>query len=268
MEPFSEKVFLRLQMPTEEVPLSDQKRIQQALAARGYDHAAIPLPVLQQLYPMCRECGYDITVTLVWRETEWIVTAVEPGDQRHRHYGLAVDYGSTTIVMQLVDLNSGTVIGQEKTVNRQTDFGTDILTRITYALEDPAHMDELQRATVRSFEDLLQQLTEQTGVDTGKCSVMIVSGNTTMIHFLLKLNAWTVFASPYAPVSTDPGWFWGRDLGMAFDGLLYIIPAASNYIGGDIVSGLLGLEIHKKEETSLFFDVGTNGELVLETKTG
>ena len=266
MEPFSEKVFLRLQMPTEEVPLSDQKRIQQALAARGYDHAAIPLPVLQQLYPMCRDCGYDITVTLVWRETEWVVTAVEPGDQRHRHYGLAVDYGSTTIVMQLVDLNSGTVIGQEKTVNRQTDFGTDILTRITYALEDPAHMDELQRATVRSFEDLLQQLTEQTGVDTGKCSVMIVSGNTTMIHFLLKLNAWTVFASPYAPVSTDSGWFWGRDLGMAFDVLLYIIPAASNYIGGDIVSGLLGLEIHKKEETSLFFDVGTNGELVIGNK--
>lgn len=96
--------------------------------------------------------------------------------------------------------------------------------------------------------------------------VMIVSGNTTMIHFLLKLNAWTVFASPYAPVSTDPGWFWGRDLGMAFDGLLYIIPAASNYIGGDIVSGLLGLEIHKKEETSLFFDVGTNGELVIGNK--
>ena len=53
---------------------------------------------------------------------------------------------------------------------------------------------------------------------------------------------------------------------MAFDGQVYIIPAASNYIGGDIVSGLLKLDIHKQEETSLFFDIGTNGELVIGNK--
>ena len=87
-----------------------------------------------------------------------------------------------------------------------------------------------------------------------------------MIHFLLKLNAWTVFASPYAPVSANPGWLWGKELGMNFEGLLYFIPAASNYIGGDIVSGLLTLDIHKQEETSMFFDIGTNGELVIGNK--
>jgi uncharacterized 2Fe-2S/4Fe-4S cluster protein (DUF4445 family) len=92
---------------------------------------------------------------------------------------------------------------------------------------------------------------------------MIISGNTTMVHFLLGLDAWTVFASPFAPVSADPGFFWGRELGMAFEGLVYIVPAASNDVGGDIVSGLLALDIHKEEETNLFFDIGTNGELVL-----
>lgn len=92
---------------------------------------------------------------------------------------------------------------------------------------------------------------------------MILSGNTTMIHFLLGLDAWTVFASPYAPVSANPGFMWGSELGMDFDGLTYIIPAASNYVGGDIVSGLLVLDIHKKEETNMFFDIGTNGELVI-----
>jgi len=91
---------------------------------------------------------------------------------------------------------------------------------------------------------------------------MVVSGNTTMVHFLLGLNAWTVFAAPFAPVTADPGFLWGRELGMDFEGLLYFIPAASNYVGGDIVSGLLELEIHKKEETNLFFDIGTNGEAV------
>ena len=263
MEGFSEKIYLSLKMPTEEVPVSDQKRIQLALETLGYENVTMPISVLRTLYPMCRDADFDITVTLVHRETDWVVVNVEPGDQRGTHYGLAVDYGSTTIVMQLIDMNSGTVIDQMKAVNGQTAYGSDILSRITYSLEDPAHMDDLQRATAKTFESLLAELTENTGISAAKCPIMIISGNTTMIHFLLKLNAWTVFASPYAPVCSDPGFFWGKELGMDFDGLIYIIPSASNYIGGDIVSGLLKLDIHKKEETSLFFDIGTNGELVI-----
>jgi uncharacterized 2Fe-2S/4Fe-4S cluster protein (DUF4445 family) len=130
-------------------------------------------------------------------------------------------------------------------------------------MEDASHMDDLQQATVRTFDALLAELTENTGIAAANCPVLIVSGNTTMIHFLLKLSAWPVFASPYAPVSADPGFFWGAEVGMNFEGLLYIIPSASNYIGGDIVSGLLKLDIHKKENPSLFFDIGTNGELVI-----
>jgi len=266
MESFSKKEYLSLKMPTEEIPVSDQKRIELALHALGYDHVTIPLKILRKLYPLCRSAGFDITVTLVHREFDWVVTDVEAGDQRHHHYGLAVDYGSTTIVMQLVDLNSGAVIGEEKVVNGQVSYGTDILTRITYSLEEESHVADLQAVTMDTFRLLLEKLTETTGIDAGKCPIMIVSGNTTMIHFLLGLNAWTVFASPYAPISTDPGFLWGSELGMDFDGLIYIIPSASNYVGGDIVSGLLKLDIHKREETGMFFDIGTNGELVIGNK--
>ena len=263
MQKMSEKIFLQLKMPTEDGPISDHKRITMALETLGYAPVSMPLSVLRQLYPLCREADFDITVTLVHRENDWVITHVEAGDTRNRHYGLAVDYGSTTIVMELVDMNTGNVIAQEKTVNGQTAFGTDILTRITYAMESQRHMDDLQQATVATFEALLRNLTERTGIDAGQCPIMILSGNTTMIHFLLKLDAWTVFAAPYAPISNDPGFFWGRELEMDFDGLVYIIPAASNYVGGDILSGLLKLDMHKQEETSLFFDIGTNGELVI-----
>lgn len=263
MNGFSEKVFLELNMPNDEDSVSDQKRILQGLKQLGFDHVTFPLHILRNLYPMCRIADFKITVTLVYRETDWAVTAVEPGDQTHTHYGIAVDYGSTTVVMQLVDMRSGTVIDQVKAVNGQTAYGTDILSRITYSLEEPSHMDDLQKVTVDTFQDLLHQLSDRAGIDATKCGAMIVSGNTTMIHFLLRLNAWTVFASPFAPVTAEPDWVWGRELGMEFDGMLYIIPAASNYIGGDIVSGLLKVDIHKKEETSLFFDIGTNGELVI-----
>lgn len=243
--------------------MSDHQRIRQALFDLGYEQVEIPLSVLQTLYPMCRDCGYEITVTLVIREFDWVVTAVEAGDTRSSHYGLAVDYGSTTVVMQLVDLNTGETVAQERVMSGQIIYGTDILTRITYTLEDPTHPNDMQRVTADTFNGLFARLTEKTGIDVSSLPIMIVSGNTTMIHFLLKLNAWTVFASPYAPVTSDPGWIWGREVGMDFRGMLYLIPAASNYVGGDIVSGLLKLDMHKQEEPSLFFDIGTNGELVI-----
>ena len=266
MERLSEKVYLSLQMPTEDVPIGDRERIVLALEVLGYTPVTVPLSVLRSLYPMCRESGFDITATLVRRDTDWVVTALEPGDTTPSHYALAVDYGSTTIVMELVDLHSGEVIGKGTAFNGQSQYGADILSRITFSMEDPMHADALQKATAETFRDLLDTLTEQTGIEAGKLPVMTVSGNTTMIHFLLKLNAWTVFASPYAPVASAPGWFWGKELELDFEGLVYIVPAASNYVGGDIVSGLLALELHKNEEPAMFFDIGTNGELVIGNK--
>ena len=260
---FSKKEYLSLKMPTEEVPLSDQKRIELALHALGYEQVVFPLKVLRKLYPFCRDAEFDITVTLVHREFDWVVTDVEAGDTTAHHYGLAVDYGSTTIVMRLFDMNSGTIIDEVTAVNGQVTYGTDILTRITYALEAKDHAENLQKATTATFCQLLEQMTDSTGIDTAKCPVMVISGNTTMIHFLLGLDAWTVFASPFAPVTADPGFLWASELGMDFDGLVYIIPAASNYVGGDIISGLLKLEIHKQEEINMFFDIGTNGELAI-----
>ena len=263
MEAISKKVFLSLKMPDEHAPISDAARIKLALDSLGYNPVSIPLSVLKKLYPLCRNADFDITVTMVRREWDWVLTEVEAGDTTKQHFGLAVDYGSTTIIMQLVDLNSGAVLCEEKRINGQTEFGTDILTRITYAMEDPYHKEDLHQATIDTFRNLLDAVTEATGIQAAKCPVMILAGNTTMIHFLLKLDAWTVFASPYAPVTSDPGFFWGGELGIPFEGQVYIIPAASNYVGGDIVSGLLTLDMHRHEKTSLFFDIGTNGELVL-----
>ena len=160
MNPFSKKEYLRLKMPTEALPVSDQKRIELALDALGYPQVTFPLAVLRRLYPLCRNADFDITVTLVHREQDWVITQVEAGDQTHHHYGLAVDYGSTNIVMQLVDLHSGAVIAEEKSPNGQIAYGTDILTRITFAMEGQKQVRLLQQATVETFRQLLETLTE------------------------------------------------------------------------------------------------------------
>ena len=176
--------------------------------------------------------------------------------------------------MQFINLNTGEVLAQVSEKNGQIAYGTDILTRITYTMEHASdsanlnqkHMEYLHLATVKTFHILLERLTQETGIPAHKCPVMILSGNTTMIHFLLKLDVRTVFFAPYTPVTMDPGWFSGAELGIDFAGMVYIIPAVSNYVGGDIVSGLLTLDFYKKEEVSLFFDIGTNGELVIGNK--
>ena len=171
MEALSAKEYLQLKMPTEDLPVSDQRRISLALETLGYDHVVFPQKVLRKLYPLCRNSNFDITVTLVRRYTDWVVTDVEAGDRRAYHYGLAVDYGSTTIVMQLVDLNSGTVIAEKKVVNGQTAYGTDILTRITYCMEGSDHPKHLQQATIETFHQLLAAISAETGIDAANCPV-------------------------------------------------------------------------------------------------
>ncbi|MBQ3575136.1 MAG: DUF4445 domain-containing protein [Clostridia bacterium] len=266
MKRFSEKVYMELTPPTEDNPATDRSRIISALEEMGYGRARLTLRALQQLHPACKKGGYRITASLVNTDGEWTVTDAEAGDTRSAHYGIAVDYGSTTIIMQLVDMVSGAVIAQATEPNGQRAYGTDILTRITYAMEDDSHIDDLQRATADTFNRLLDSISLQSGVNAADAAAMVVSGNTTMIHFLLKLDGWTVFASPYAPVTLDPGWFSGSELGFRFGGMVYIVPAASNYVGGDIVSGLLTMDFHKKDGLGVFFDIGTNGELVMGNK--
>lgn len=263
MKHFADRIYIELTPPTQEDPRSLQKRFTDALEAQGYANVKPSLKVLRSLERICLSSGYRVTAQLVAFEDSIRVFRIEPGDTRAGNFGLAVDYGSTTIVMQMVDMNSGSIVAQASTPNGQHIYGTDILTRITYALEDETNVDELQRVTLESFNDLLDRLSEESGIDAHALPVMILSGNTAMIHFLLKLNAWTVFASPYAPITTDPGWFWGHELGMAFEGAVYIIPAASNYVGGDIVSGLLNMDFYNQDGLGVFFDIGTNGELVI-----
>lgn len=263
MRGLCEKIYLELTPPAEEEARSDQRRLEHALAEAGFAPVQLTLHALRQLHGACRDGGYRITVSLVPAENGWTLAAVEAGDTSGRCHGLAVDYGSTTIVMQLVDMVSGDVLAKASLPNGQRAYGTDILTRITHAMGGETGMEDLRRATLETFSALLDTVSKESGVDARACPVMVISGNTSMVHFLLGLDGWTVFASPYAPVTMDPGWMRGSELEMDFPGMVYFIPAASNYVGGDIISGLLTMDFYKKDGIGAFFDIGTNGELVM-----
>lgn len=266
MNGFSEKIHLLPDAPTEAHPQADRERILHELERKGFQNVSMTLFALRSLYPLCREHGWDITVTLVHKDSQTFVTAIEAGDTTASHYGLAVDLGSTTVVMQIVNMNTGDVLSEARCMNGQICYGDDILTRIIYAKDNPDHQRETAAATHNTFLTLFHDLEADCGIAASQCPVMIVSGNTTMIHFLLGLDAWTIFSSPYAPVASDPGSFWGNEIGLDYPGMVYIIPAIANYLGGDITSGLLTTDFYKKDGLSVFFDIGTNGELVLGNK--
>ena len=101
---------------------------------------------------------------------------------------------------------------------------------------------------------------------TRSCVSMVVAGNTTMIHFLLGMDAFCVFYTPHAVHGDRPGFQPAKDLGIPIKGYVYCYPSKSNYLGGDIISGMIDTELYKKEEISVFFDIGTNGELVIGNK--
>ena len=262
MKHMSEKIYLQLNAPTEEDFRSSAQRITDALQP-DYGQVYIPVQTLRKLYPMCQKAEWKITATLTWNGSGWVLANVEPGDTTSRHYGLAVDLGSTTVVMEAVDLNSGKVLASRTQVNRQVAYGNEILSRIFASHEDPSVLETLRLATVETIQSLADQLSEEVDYDLSGSGMMVIAGNTTMIHFLLGLDAFTVFMSPYAVVTTNPGFLPARDLGFAMDGMVYVMPAMSNYVGGDITAGAVALGLTRSEGINVFLDIGTNGELLM-----
>ena len=262
MNGLSHKIYLELTPPGPEDSMSDQQRIAAALRAE-WGEVKFPLPVLCCLYPLCTEADWHITVTLGWNGVQWVITRLEKGDTSASHYGLCADLGSTTLVMEMVDCRTGQVVGQASAYNHQISFGEDILSRIFYSTGNTEKLAEIQKATTDTFCEVMAALEEQTGIPAEQCAAMTVAGNSAMIHFLIGMDAFCIFSSPYAVHADQPGFLWGRDLGIPLDGFVYCYPGKANYLGGDIISGMIATELPEHEELSVFLDIGTNGELVV-----
>ena len=262
MRGITKKIHLTLPIPTEEDCVSDQERIQRALKKQGVD-AVLPLPILRKLYPFCTEENWDFTISLAYDGGQWTAVNLEPQDTTACHYGYAADLGSTTLVIRLLNCNTGEILGEASVYNHQIQFGEDILTRIFHAKDQPEHLEQIRRATVDTFLEVFAQLENMTGISCSECISMVVAGNTTMVHFLLGIDAFCVFSSPYAVHTLNPGFLCARELGFPLLGYVYCYPGKANYLGGDIISGAIATRIYEKKELSLFFDIGTNGELII-----
>ncbi|MGM9567728.1 MAG: ASKHA domain-containing protein [Clostridia bacterium] len=261
----SKKIYLELSAPRTGDLTADRERLQSALKSE-VGKTRFSYEVFRRDYRNFRRMDWKVTATLVWTGECWEITAVEAGDTTSEHYGLAVDLGSTMMAMQLVDMNTGEVLAADGAPNPQIPYGEDILSRITYGKDNEEHIRTLQQCVVTGFQELIDRMSELSGVDARKAALMTVGGNTTMIHFLMGVDAFCVFMTPFTPTFNDVGFIHGSELGLDYNGMIYCVPSIANYLGGDIISGLLTVDMVDNDKLCLYMDIGTNGEMVLGSK--
>ena len=120
-----------------------------------------------------------------------------------KFFGVAIDIGTTTVVCELVDMNTGKQLANSSMINAQKHFGLDVLTRITYEIENPEDgINKLQTAIVDSINDMIEDVCHKTGIEKKYIYEVSVGANCTMMHMLLGISAKTIGKSPYAPVFT------------------------------------------------------------------
>lgn len=262
MNPVCRKIYLELKTPDDHDFVAEKDRIIRGLQPR-YQNVHMSMDVLKSCYKELQDSDWKITVTMVDTGPAWNIIRVEKGNTTGQNYAYAADLGSTTVAMQIIELNSGQIVGEESILNYQVTLGEEILSRIYYAKDNDDHLEEIRHKTLRSLRELMEKLQASTGVAPAQCGVLVIGGNTTMVHFLLGFDPWLIFYTPFTPAFNSCGFVTGKSMGLPFDGLVYCFPSISNYVGGDVVSGLLASEMYKKDELALFVDIGTNGEMLL-----
>ncbi|MCP4745999.1 MAG: DUF4445 domain-containing protein [Desulfobacteraceae bacterium] len=269
--PPMQKYFLQLAKPDAQDNVADVARLVSHLGLKHDEHGLeVSLPVIRKIPAIFREKQFGVTVTLarpVRESGKTQIINVQPGDTTCENFAIAMDIGTTTIYGQAVDLISGKILAESGTFNAQISYGEDVITRIMFA-EKADGLDKLQKVVVESINKVLDKIIRKSGIARESVSVLTLAGNTTMTQLLLKVEPRFIRRSPYVPTSKiyppikaiDVG----INLGDHVTALVY--PQVSSYVGGDIVSGVMGSGMNRTHKLTLFLDIGTNAEVVIGNK--
>jgi len=208
--------------------------------------------------------GRDETVTAVLYDDR-VILAVESGDTAERAFGAAVDLGTTTVAVEIVDLNDGRTVATAAGLNGQVRYGADVVSRITAAHFDPGNLLALRDESRRTINALLAEAARKAAIEPAEIYEAVVAGNTAMSHLFLGLPVATLAAAPFRALfsSLEPLAAAGG-LEMNPAGMIYMAPNIKSFVGGDIAAGLTAVDIENGPARALFMDLGTNGEIVLK----
>jgi len=273
--PVVRKFFLTIEPPSLNDNTTDFERLKRELARQhNIKELVADLPVLRKLARTLREgevAGQGWQVTAVLEIGNWIdpdapprLVDLRPGDRTGRTLAVAVDIGTTSNVVYLVDLASGKFVDSAAAYNAQIACGEDVISRILYARKEGG-LEHLQRLVVQTINELLHELAERNQVDLSEVYAMTVAGNTTMTHLFLALDPAFIRLEPYIPTVNHPMPVRAAELGIHIcpEATVDCLPSVGAYVGGDITAGVLSSRMFQTDKLTLFIDVGTNGEIVL-----
>jgi uncharacterized 2Fe-2S/4Fe-4S cluster protein (DUF4445 family) len=186
---------------------------------------------------------------------------VEKGNTREEKFGLAIDIGTTTVVVILVDLNTGDILEYGSAMNKQITYGEDLVTRIAYTRR-PDGLKKLQSVVVETINDILRELNKK-DLDPKQILDVSIGGNTVMNHLFAGLES-TYLELANIEVLRDPIIVKAREVGLEInpDTYIYCLPNVSRFLGGDAIGDVLAGNMHNRDEMSLMVDLGTNGEVI------
>ncbi len=250
--------------PTLDDTMPDNERFAWAVQeALGVTNVKIPFTVMVKLATTLRQYGWTVCVKgRLLGDTFHCMELCDPADTKI--VGCAIDIGTTTVTMVLLDLESGKILAKGSSGNGQIRYGADVINRIIEQGR-PGGKKKLQDAIVKeTLNPIIASLCKSANVNARSILQLCVAANTTMNHLFVGVDAESVRMEPYIP--SFFGWegLLAGDLKLPANPLAPVIiaPNIGSYVGGDITAGALAAGLWDKDEMSLFIDLGTNGELV------
>jgi uncharacterized 2Fe-2S/4Fe-4S cluster protein (DUF4445 family) len=264
---------VRVEPPSLADNTSDLDRLRRELASLGHQEIRMPLPLAQRLGHFLRDADWSVALTLDLSERDSgralspKVIAIGPASPKRGRYGLAVDVGTTSVVVYLVQLDSGRVIDSAAEYNAQISCGDDVISRIVYSQRGQG-LRRLQQLAIQTINGLVEELVSRAGIQAEDICRVVAAGNTVMTHLLLGVDPRFLREDPYTPTFAVMPMVLAAELGLAINpyARVDLLPSVGSWVGGDITAGVLSSGLYRTEKLTLFLDIGTNGEVVLGNK--
>ena len=257
-------VVVSMSEPTLDDTMPDVERFTWAVQdALGAQKVEVPYTVMVKLASTLRAHNWQVCVKGQMDGTSFRCMEIcAPEDKAI--VGCAIDIGTTTVTMVLVDLENGNILAKGSSGNGQIRYGADVINRIIQQGREGGKK-KLQDAIIKeTLSPIIATLCRTAGISARSILRLCVAANTTMNHLFVGVDAEPVRMEPYIP--SFFGWegLLAGDLKLPANPLAPVIiaPNIGSYVGGDITAGTLAAGLWDKDEMSLFIDLGTNGELV------
>ena len=263
--PTLEVLYVECELPSLADNTNDLARLRRTLLQqRNIANVEIALPLLRVLPQRLRGDDWRVTVVLEPLKNRFRLVDVIPGRPAERVCGAAVDIGTTTVKLFLVDMLTGEVVDSASAYNAQIARGEDVISRIIFS-QKPGGLEHLQRLVLKTVNGLLAEVAQRQGIDLTEIHILSAAGNTTMTQLFLGINPKYIREEPYLPTMTHSPHLSAGEIGLVTNpnAPVYCAPGVGAYVGGDIVAGVLSSGMYQANQLTLFIDVGTNGEIVL-----